>query len=166
MTLKEFEATVGRIMAEVTTMTLATCAGGIPWATDVYFAPDGFDLVFFSSPDSRHSQNLAVNPVGAVTIHPPAASWRDIRGLQMEGAGAKVAAVAGKVRAGTVYFRKFPFAQALMANPQEVAGSLAKVTAHVFRPSYLRLIDNAMGFGARYAVRLQDGAAVGPPERE
>jgi len=31
-------------------MTLATCAEGLPWATDVYFAPDGFDLVFLSSP--------------------------------------------------------------------------------------------------------------------
>jgi hypothetical protein len=166
MKLEEFEAAVYRIMAEVTTMTLATCAGGIPWATDVYFSPDGFDLIFFSSPDSRHCRNLAVNPVGAVTIHPGAASWRDIRGLQMEGACEPVASVGGKARAYSAYFRKFPFARALISNPEDAANTFSKATAHLLRPSRILYLDNSLGFGTRWCLRLANGRPAGPPEQE
>jgi uncharacterized protein len=166
MTPEEFTATVGRIMGAVTTMTLATCAGGVPWATDVYFAPDGFDLVFFSSPNSRHCCNLATNPACAITIHPVAASWQEISGLQMEGVCEPVSSGVGKMQAGTIYFRKFPFARTLISPPQDAASLFTKATAHVFRPTYLRLIDNRRGLGTRFYIRLVNGKPVGPPEAE
>ncbi len=50
------------------TMTLATCAGDAPWAATVFFASDDLRLYFFSAPDSRHCQNLAVNSKIAGTI--------------------------------------------------------------------------------------------------
>lgn len=164
MTLKEFETKVCRLLDEVTTMTLATCDEGIPWATDVYFSPDGFDLVFFSAPDSRHCRNLTVNPVCAVTIHPEVASWRDIRGLQMEGACEPVASVGGKARAYAAYFRKFPFARALISTPPDAALTFGKATAHLFQPSRLLYLDNSLGLGTRFCIRLANGRPVGPPE--
>ncbi|TBR26906.1 MAG: hypothetical protein EPO10_20850, partial [Reyranella sp.] len=85
MTSEEFEAATGALLREVAPMTLATCADNVPWASDVYFASSGFDLVFFSSLDSRHCRNLVINPVCAASVHAPVATWRDIRGLQMEG---------------------------------------------------------------------------------
>ncbi len=85
MTSEEFEAATGALLRDVAPMTLATCADNVPWASDVYFASSGFDLVFFSSLDSRHCCNLVANPVCAASVHAPVATWRDIRGLQMEG---------------------------------------------------------------------------------
>ena len=67
------------------TMTLATSTGDSPWAATVFFASDDLRLYFFSAPDSRHGQNLAVNPQVAVTIQEDYHDWRAIKGIQLEG---------------------------------------------------------------------------------
>jgi hypothetical protein len=45
-------------------MTLATAdASGLPWATPVWFAPVGYrEFLWVSSPEARHSRNLAERP--------------------------------------------------------------------------------------------------------
>ena len=166
MTLNQFEDAVKGLLAEVAAMTLATCKGGLPWATDIYFAPDGYDLFFFSSPDSRHCLNLVLNPACAASVHPVATSWREIRGLQMEGTAGLVNSVKGKARAFMAYFGKFPFARELMSSPSEAGPKIGKVTAHIFRPSRIRYLDNSLGFGTRFCVLLEAGTPIGPPERE
>jgi hypothetical protein len=51
-------------------MTLATAdANGTPWASPVWFAPEGErDLLWLSDPDARHSRNLATRPRLAIVI--------------------------------------------------------------------------------------------------
>ena len=51
-------------------MTLATAdAAGVPWASPVWFAPDGErDFLWVSDPDAQHSRNLAVRPELAIVI--------------------------------------------------------------------------------------------------
>jgi uncharacterized protein YhbP (UPF0306 family) len=161
-----FEASARRLFDEVAVMTLATCTDATPWATDVYFAADGFDLVFLSSPRSRHSRNLAINPACAATIHPLVKSWREIRGLQIKGEVRPPEGTVAKARALAAYLSKFPFARDLIAHPAETAGAFANATLLVLRPSRLRYLDNALGVGARWSLRLVDGQAVGPPELE
>ena len=42
---------------------------GRPWVTPVYFAPDGYrDLYWVSSPERRHSRNVAVRPEVSVVV--------------------------------------------------------------------------------------------------
>jgi hypothetical protein len=50
--------------------TLATAdADGLPWASPVWFAHDGYrELVWVSSPEARHSRNLAVRPQLAIVV--------------------------------------------------------------------------------------------------
>ena len=67
------------------TMTLATCAGDVPWAATVFFASDDLRLYFFSAPESRHCQNLAANGRVAVTVQEDYQDWRKIKGIQLEG---------------------------------------------------------------------------------
>jgi nitroimidazol reductase NimA-like FMN-containing flavoprotein (pyridoxamine 5'-phosphate oxidase superfamily) len=44
-------------------------ADGTPWATPVWFAPDGYREFFWvSSPDARHSRNIAVRPRVSIVI--------------------------------------------------------------------------------------------------
>lgn len=166
MTPEAFEAAARALFAEVAAMTLATCAAGRPWASDVYFVADGWKLVFFSSPASRHCRNLAANPACAATIHPVVASWRDIHGLQLEGRVEVAGGLVARARATADYCAKFPFAKALLEAPGEAARKLAKVAPHVFVPETVRLTDNRQGFGARFLLRLHDGRPLGPPERE
>jgi uncharacterized protein len=165
-TLEEFEQAAQRLLGEVAAMTLATCAGGAPWATDVYFAPDGFDLVFFSSPRSRHCRNLAANSACAATVHPLAESWREIRGLQMEGEARLVEGMVSKARAMAAFVAKFPFSRDLIAHPGEAAGAFFRAEAHVLRPSRILYLDNTVGIGTRFTLLLADGKPAGPPHRE
>ncbi|WP_043638878.1 pyridoxamine 5'-phosphate oxidase family protein [Desulfovibrio sp. TomC] len=160
------EAAVRRLLAEVTTMTLATVQAGVPWATTVYFAPDGFNLVFLSSPGSRHCRNLAANAACAAALSPEVSSWRDILGLQMEGRAELVAGLAAKARAMAAYFAKFPFVKDLLTAPGETASRMGRVSAHVFRPTTIRYIDNGPGFGTHFILRLDAGRLIGLPQRE
>lgn len=166
MTREEFESAVLDILETVPVMTLATCATDTPWATDVYFARTGFDLVYFSSSHSCHCRNLAANPACAATVHPLAATWQEIRGVQMQGEASPITGVEAKMRATAAYLGKFPFARELMSNPSAVARKMAKVTAHVFRPSRIRYLDNSLGFGARFTLRVENGELMGTPKPE
>lgn len=51
-------------------MTLATAdATGRPWASPVYYAPDGYaDLYWVSGPETTHSRNLAIRVELAIVI--------------------------------------------------------------------------------------------------
>ena len=51
-------------------MTLATAdASGLPWVSPVWYAPkDGREFFWVSSPEARHSLNLAVRPQVAIVI--------------------------------------------------------------------------------------------------
>ena len=51
-------------------MTVATADGaGRPWASPVWYAPEGYGEFFWvSSPEARHSRNIAARPEVAVVI--------------------------------------------------------------------------------------------------
>ena len=100
------------------TMTLATCAGDAPWAATVFFASDDLQLYFFSSPDSRHCQNLAANSRVAVTIQEDYKDWREIKGIQLEGQVVLVDGVLEKAKAMAVYARKYPDVIKLFTDPR------------------------------------------------
>jgi nitroimidazol reductase NimA-like FMN-containing flavoprotein (pyridoxamine 5'-phosphate oxidase superfamily) len=63
-------------------MALATAdAGGRPWASPVWYAPRGYHELFWaSSPEARHSRNVAERPELAIVIydsHEPG-SWKAV----------------------------------------------------------------------------------------
>jgi hypothetical protein len=62
--------TARRIIDANSYMTLGTAdADGRPWATPVWFAPDGYtDFIWVSRPDTRHSSNIAARPEVGIVI--------------------------------------------------------------------------------------------------
>lgn len=65
----ELAAQAQRIIAANKYLTLSTAdASGRPWATPVYFTPDGERYLWLSSPEARHSRNIAERPDVAFTI--------------------------------------------------------------------------------------------------
>ena len=123
-------------------MTLATVnEAGEAHAAPVYFAA-GADLsiYFFSSPDSRHGQDLARSPQAAAALYPECFGWQEIRGVQMHGTVHKIETGAAWDEAWELYSSKFPFAAAL-------GSEIARNALYVLTPHWIRLVDNRRGFG-------------------
>jgi uncharacterized protein YhbP (UPF0306 family) len=139
------------------TMTLATCAGDIPWAATVFYASDDFELYFFSSPDSRHCQNLSVNPRVAATIQEDYKDWREIKGIQLEGKIVLVEGVLEKTKAMAVYARKYADVIKLFTDPGSGVFYKAFLKVKFYRlvPEKLFYIDNQQGFGKRQELDLE-----------
>jgi hypothetical protein len=133
------------------TMTLATCAGDLPWAATVFYASDGLQLYFFSSPDARHSVNLSANSRVAVTIQEDYKDWRAIKGIQLEGKVMLVDGVIDKAKAMAVYARKYADVIKLFTDPSSGVFHKAFLKVKFYRvvPDKVLFIDNEEGFGKR-----------------
>ena len=70
-------------LAEHHVLTLATAGPEGPWAAAVFYAHDGLTLYFLSSPNSRHSLNIADGAEVAATIQRDYDDWPGIHGLQL-----------------------------------------------------------------------------------
>ena len=140
------------------TMTLGTSAGDAPWAATVFYASEGLRLYFFSSPESRHCQNLAANPRVAATIQEDYRDWRKIKGIQIEGKAVTLDSLLEKAKATAAYTRKYPEVMKLFANP--LSGALyqafLKVRFYCVVPERIFYIDNEQGFGKRQELILKD----------
>lgn len=129
-------------------MTLATHGAEGPWAAAVFYASDGSDLLFLSSPASRHGCDLAQDARCAATIQAQDSDWARIRGVQLQGRAVPLegAALADAQR---IYARKFPFLASLGQVPAAIAAALARVRWYRLTPQRLYFIDNSQGFGHR-----------------
>ena len=145
-------------LASHNTMTLATCEGDAPWAATVFYASDDLKLYFFSSPESRHCQNLAANSRVAVTIQEDYKDWRLIKGIQLEGKVILVDSIIEKAKAIAVYARKYPAVIKLFTDPTSGVYHKAflKVKFYCVAPDMLFYIDNAQGFGKRQELPVAE----------
>jgi hypothetical protein len=145
-------------LASHNTMTLATCTGEMPWAATVFYASDDLKLYFFSSPESRHCQNLAANSRVAVTIQEDYKDWRLIKGIQIEGKVILVDSVIEKAKAIAVYARKYPAVIKLFTDPTSGVYHRAflKVKFYCVMPERLFYIDNEQGFGKRQELPVAE----------
>jgi hypothetical protein len=128
-------------------LTLATQDADGPWAAALFYAMDGDDLVFLSSPTSRHAQHFARHPRCAATIQSQPQDWASIQGIQLEGEVAELAA-AERDAAPHRYAERFPFIRVGDA-PGPIAEALARVRWYRLRIARLYFIDNRHGFGKR-----------------
>jgi uncharacterized protein YhbP (UPF0306 family) len=167
MTRDELERIVIRYMDSFTTMTIACCAEGKPWAADVFYARQGLDLIFFSSPTSRHCTAFSQNPAAAATIHGDYRGWKEIKGLQMEGQVERIAGATARARGLAIYLKRYPFVKEFFSEDGSISSQIVKKVAGVhlysFRPFYILYTDNETGFGTRWKLQVQAGQAVGEP---
>jgi uncharacterized protein len=128
-------------------MPLATQGDQGPWAAAVFYVPDGDDLIFLSSPTTRHCRDLALQPRCAATIQSDAQEWRSIQGIQLEGS---VSELQGDDRAHAqqLYGERFPFVRPGSA-PAAIVLALSRVRWYRLRIARLHFIDNRLGFGHR-----------------
>jgi len=165
MNREELERTVIEHMDSFTTMTLACCTEEKPWAAAVFYARQGWDLIFFSSPASLHSGMFAANPRAAATIHGDYTGWKEIKGLQMEGTVIRISGAKAKARATATYLSRYPFVKELLSDPGSISSLLTKkmasVVLYMFRPTTIRYLNNESGFGARWQLQIRNGRVIG-----
>ena len=142
------------------TMTLATCANEVPWAATVFYASEEWKLYFFSAPQSRHCQNLAVNARVAVTVQEDYKDWRRIKGIQLEGKALLVDSTLEKTKAMAVYARKYPEVIKLFTTPGSGVfyQAFLKVKFYCVVPEKIYFLDNEQGFGKRQELELTEQA--------
>jgi uncharacterized protein YhbP (UPF0306 family) len=82
---QDIDATARSIVDDGRYMTLGTAdAEGHPWATPVWYAPDGYREFFWvSAPEARHSRNLAERPEAGIVIFDSNARIGTGQGLYM-----------------------------------------------------------------------------------
>lgn len=134
-------------------MTLATATANGPWAAAVFYASDGFELYFLSSPATRHGSAIGSEATVAAAIHEDYRRWPEIQGIQLEGRARRLEGAACNA-AFTCYAEKFPFVQSDAGAAPEIVRALQRVAWYRLVPSRLYLIDNSRGFGYREEIAL------------
>lgn len=155
----DLRAEIRRMLEGHNTLTLATAAAALPWAATVFYASDAeFNLYFVSDHRTRHAREMAANPRVALAINADVDNWNDVRGLQVEGQAARVDG-AERAKALALYLAKFASVKALFEAPksadeQTIVQRLKNTDFWRVTPGYIRLIDNARGFGFKAELKL------------
>ncbi|MFH0957993.1 MAG: pyridoxamine 5'-phosphate oxidase family protein [Pseudomonadota bacterium] len=166
MNTDELEKIVISFMDSSTIMTLSCSLNDEPWSVPVYYARRAFDLIFFSSKESLHSQIFCKNPKAAASISGDSKRWEDIKGLQMNGTVRLLTRLSDITRAASAYFKRHPFARDFFSNSKFISTELSKKTKialYVFGIKSIHYLDNSYGFGARWKIDIQDGRVIGLP---
>jgi uncharacterized protein YhbP (UPF0306 family) len=142
-------AELAAFLKKHTTLTLATVdREAWPQAASLFYvSDDALNLYWVSGEKSRHSQNLERVNHTAVTIHAETWDWRDIHGVQIEGAARRVIDPDETDRVWALFRAKFPFTS-------EFTDQIARSSFYVLTPHWIRLIDNSKYFGHREEFTL------------
>lgn len=132
-------------------MTLATCGEKAPWAAAVFYASEGFNLVFLSAGHTRHIQDLKHRPRVAAAIQEDYRDWLKIKGIQLEGT---VRQLDGHQRQEAIdlYGTKFTF---IASAGSLIQAALKRIDWYLLEPDRLYFVDNSRGFGHRDEIVLR-----------
>jgi uncharacterized protein YhbP (UPF0306 family) len=136
------------------TMALATAGeeDGRPQVAPLFFASDeALNLYWISSPDSRHSVNIADWNDASAAIYAHTWDWSGIKGVQVSGDAMAVRDDDERRRALELYRAKFPFVNDRFMDLIEAS------VFYVLRPTWLRWLDNERRFGYKQEFRLSQG---------
>jgi len=138
---------IAALLSEQTTLSLATTGedGQACVAPLFYIADKELSLYWLSSESNLHSRNLHRTPRAAATIYRNAASWKQIRGVQMRGAVSKVTDPERRAALLQSYCERFSIGRVLRL-------AIRQSALYAFQPEFFRYLDNARGFGFKFAL--------------
>lgn len=138
---------VARFLKAQSILALATRSAQPQVAPLFYLAGPGVTLYWFSSASAAHSKSLTRDPAAAVTIFRPTTRWREIRGVQMRGRVSVVDDPDERRAVAAAYTRRFHLGRA--CDPV-----LSRSRLYVFKPSWIRYMDNRGGFGGKTEIAV------------
>ena len=157
-TSRELTGMARQLVAEQSTLTLATASGNAAWAAPVYYVFVKSTFYFLSGPDSRHITEALQNGQAAAAVHAAASTWKEIKGLQMTGRIRAVKPGLEAVQVLRAYLKKYPFTTDFFKDNQSLdLDTFAKrfgVKLYGFIPSLVYYLDNQIRFAFREEVTL------------
>jgi len=143
------EATIRSYLPQVIHLSLATCRDNRPWVCEVHFASDDdLNLYFCSSPQRRHSQEIAANPHVAGNIVTQHHLGQKVRGVYFEGVAKELENVNEGDIGYKVYSERFETGPALLSDLKAPGGGrLYQITV-----SDYYLFDNYNGPSAKHQL--------------
>jgi len=135
-------------------MSLATCGADGPHAANVFFARDGFSLLWVSDPQTRHSIALEINPQVAATVAPDYRDFDEICGVQISGDARRISGAAERHSARGLLEARYPFLQRLSDRPG-VKEAYEAADFYRLVPRKIVIIDNRRGFGHKDTLDLR-----------
>ncbi len=135
-------------------MSLATCGPQGAHAANLFYARDGFSLLWVSDPQTRHSVELETNPPVSATVAPDYRDFDEIRGVQISGDAHRITDASERHRARGLLEARYPFLQRLS---DRLLVKQAYESAELYRlvPREIVIIDNTRGFGHKDALDLR-----------
>jgi uncharacterized protein len=121
-----------------------TDADGQPCAAALFYAVDEeLRLYVMTDPATRHGQAMLATGEVAGTVQLDRQQWHEIQGVQFRG---RCRPLGGEERgqAWELYTARFPF---LQRGDAALTRELAKTAMWRVEPTWMRLIDNRLGFG-------------------
>jgi uncharacterized protein YhbP (UPF0306 family) len=156
--------TAARIMAFLDAhhvMSLATVGAQGPHAANLFYARDGFTLLWVSDPRTRHSLELGADPRVAATVAPDYQDFAEIRGVQISGEAHRLRSTLQSDRARALLEARYPFLQRLSSRT-DIQQAYESAEFYRLLPRRLVLIDNRRGFGHKETLAL-DLSVSEPP---
>jgi hypothetical protein len=147
-TAKQMEM-IASLLRQETTLALATADElGQPCVAPLfYLAGPDLSLYWLSSPSSLHSRNLERAPQASATVYRHAATWKEIRGVQMRGSVAVVTDPARRKALIKLYCEKFQLGSVFRL-------AIGRSRLYAFRPAFFRYLDNSKRFGYTFEVTI------------
>lgn len=148
MSNESVEAIIREYLPQISHLSLATSHTNTPWVCEVRFAyDDGLNLYFISSPNARHSQEMAKNPRVAGNIITQHFNNQKVRGVYFEGTAKEWVDEAGL----KAYRERFPASTDLLKDIPSTSTSLYKVTVQKFY-----VFDQYESDGTKYELTWGD----------
>jgi len=134
-------------------MSLATCGTDGPHAANVFFARDGFSLLWVSDPQTQHSRAVEINPLVAATVAPDYRDFDEICGVQLCGVAYRITDAAERHAARGLLEARYPFLQRQSDRPG-VKEAYDAADFYRLVPRKIVIIDNKRGFGHKDTLDL------------
>ena len=140
---------VRQLLTAQTTLVLATTGeDGVPRSTPLFYIhDDGLRLYWFSSRTVLHSRNCASQPQASVSVSSNAETWKQIKGVQMQGTVSIVPSSARRRNITAAYVERFALGKVFTI-------ALRSAALYCFEPTWLRYVDNSRHFGYKFEIDL------------
>ena len=138
------------------TMILAT-ANPEPWSAPVYYVYRNRRFYFFSSSNSRHVTEALATGRSAASIFHDSSHWREIEGLQMDGALATVPIGSDAIEVFRSYVQKFPTVKDFFLDAAldfQRFTDRFRTQMYAFVPDRVCYLNNRAGLGKRQEIEL------------
>lgn len=133
-------------------MSLATVRPDGPHAANLFYARDGFDLLWISEASSRHSVAVEADARVAATIAMDYSDFPEIQGLQISGRAFLVTEEASRQRARLCLEARYPFLHAAANAREELRKAYELGQFYRLQPARIAIIDNKRGLGFKQTL--------------